>query len=102
MKTPSSSRQLATAVPPSSTVTETMRNSVSQTSFLWRPASAAAPTGAASAGAVMRPYLTVLAMVKMGRYIAIMKYPTVPPRKTIMSGSMAAVSEPTATSTSSS
>ena len=59
--------QETAAVPPSSTVTTTRRKKVSQTSFLRSPGSARAP----AAGAM--PYLMADAMVKMGRYMAIMK-----------------------------
>ena len=47
-------------------------------------------------------YLMLPAMLKIGRYIAMRKPPTMPPRKTIMTGSIMLVSAPTATSTSSS
>ena len=47
-------------------------------------------------------YLMLPAMLKIGRYIAMRKPPTTPPRKTIMIGSIIDVSAATAASTSSS
>src|SRR5262249_37650203 len=48
------------------------------------------------------PLLMLPAISKIGRYIEMMSPPTMPPRNTIMSGSMSLVSAATATSTSSS
>ncbi len=47
-------------------------------------------------------YPTTEAILKMGRYMAMIIPPTTPPRKTIMKGSKSAVIAPTAASTSSS
>ena len=47
-------------------------------------------------------YPTAEAILKMGRYMAMIIPPTTPPRKTIMKGSKSAVIAPTAASTSSS
>ncbi len=48
------------------------------------------------------PHFTVLIMSKMGRYMATIMPPTMPPRNTIMMGSIAASMAATAASTSSS
>jgi hypothetical protein len=46
---------------------------VSQTSFRWRPGSPGAPAAAPTASAGGIGYFTTDAMVKIGRYMAIMK-----------------------------
>ena len=58
--------------------------------------------GARVAGGFAAAYCTVLIMLKIGRYIAMIMPPTMPPSTTIMIGSIAARRFSTAASTSSS
>ena len=83
---------------------------ISETKYHGAMPATAAPPGNAAGSAFASctslsrraRYLMLSAIVKMGRYMAMRKKPTTPPRKTISTGSIIAVSAPTAASTSSS